>query len=485
MDFWAFRRHYHNGISALSYLVPVGCPALYSTEKIRPPLKLPTTATTIATAREKRMDTKEEVLAKYLGKDFLELPTPSFVIQENKFVANCKRMFENVQSLSTATGKSIKFRAHIKTHKTVEGSLKQLGFGIVPQGQTISSILVSTLKEAQGILDYQDKTGVTYVTDICYSLPACVPEILQELGELSKRVDYLRIFVDNVEHLDNLVKFGVPPSGKKWSLFVKVDMGTHRAGVASGTTEFDHLLAKITSPEVREVADLYGFYAHAGHSYSVETIKDAHNILIEEITAVNNAAEEILKHNPKLGVGSLVLSVGATPTSNSLKLEDEADLVALVKGGLKGQLEIHCGNYCMYDLQQLSTGCIEIQEVSGFVLGTVVSSYKSRNEMLTNTGVLCLTKEQSKIPGYGLVISTNNILQKEAFDSKWYVNRLSQEHGILKPRDGHSSAPLLKLGTKVAILPQHACIVMNCFPYYFVVDDNGTVKDIWVPIRGW
>ncbi|CAI5153332.1 BEM_HP_G0080230.mRNA.1.CDS.1 [Saccharomyces cerevisiae] len=118
---------------------------------------------------------------------------------------------------------------------------------------------------------------------------------------------------------------------------------------------------------------------------------------MEEVKAVNSAAKVLCSVDPQFDPSKLTLSVGATPTSNSLKLDNKSTLVKFVTTQLVSTLEIHCGNYCMYDLQQVATGCVQDHELSGFVLGTVLSSYLSRGELLSNTGVMCLTREASSI----------------------------------------------------------------------------------------
>lgn len=430
-----------------------------------------------------------DILSLYKGQTVKDLPTPSFVIVEDKVDANCRHMLENVSELARETKSSIKFRAHIKTHKTIQGTLKQLGVGLLEKPK--DAIVVSTLMEARSILDYQEKVGKSIVKDICFGIPASVPSILPQLSSISQRVESFRIFVDNIQHLDNLVNFGRTAGDKKWSIFIKIDMGTSRAGLPNDSTDFHELLKKLMSPAVSEVAELYGFYAHAGHSYHVHSIVDAHKLLLDEIIAVNEAAKTYGRLHPEIDVKSLTLSVGATPTSNSLKIRDELQLNEYIRTKLVGSLEIHCGNYCMYDLQQYSTGCIEKHEIAGYVLGSVWSAYNERKEFLTNTGVMTLTRESSDIKGHGLCIPTGQIFKSDDLKINWYVDRVSQEHGILRQYqegddevNGEAIAPL-KLDQQIAVLPQHACIVMAQFPYYFVLDKNGKVSDVWTPFQKW
>ena len=80
-----------------------------------------------------------------------------------------------------------------------------------------------------------------------------------------------------------------------------------------------------------------------------------------------------------------------------------------------------------------------------------------------------------------------------AGDSGWIVNRVSQEHGILRRSSPEtpSSAPDLRLGQKVKIWPNHACIAGAGFDWYYVVDsslpeeEKDVIVDIWLRWRGW
>lgn len=61
-----------------------------------------------------------------------------------------------------------------------------------------------------------------------------------------------------------------------------------------------------------------------------------------------------------------------------------------------------------------------------------MSSYKERNEILTNTGVMSLTREWIK--DYGLCILPYEMpILEDKYTINWYIDRISQKHGILKP----------------------------------------------------
>jgi D-serine deaminase-like pyridoxal phosphate-dependent protein len=62
----------------------------------------------------------------------------------------------------------------------------------------------------------------------------------------------------------------------------------------------------------------------------------------------------------------------------------------------------------------------------------------------------------------------------------------NQEHGILSIRPG-SDAPLpeLPVGTRLRILPHHACATASQHREYKVVDGGRTIEAVWPRSGGW
>lgn len=70
------------------------------------------------------------------------------------------------------------------------------------------------------------------------------------------------------------------------------------------------------------------------------------------------------------------------------------------------------------------------------------------------------------------------------------VQRISQEHGIVSFENGNHKRELpLRVGQKVRIWPNHACIASAGYDRYSIVDSSlevpNRVVDIWVRWRGW
>ncbi|SCV02315.1 LAMI_0G17810g1_1 [Lachancea mirantina] len=403
---------------------------------------------------------KTELVKTYLHKELSNLPTPSLIVDRSVFKGNCEKMLLNASLINAD------FRAHVKTHKTMEGTLLQLG----SKNLTTKKIVVSTLMEAWGLLPLIEK-GL--IDDVLFSLPV-LKSRLPELAELSTHVTHLRLMLDNKDQLDVLSEFSKKNKiDKKWSVFIKINMGTNRAGFEDDAF-LDETLEYLLTTSIKDQVSLYGFYCHAGHSYSSSNVNQAKSFLLDEITSGNSACEKALKIDSSL---KLQLSVGATPTAHASKVVDLSTL-----GQLYGKLELHAGNYPFCDLQQMSTGCIGPEQVSCKVLAEVISSYPGRGtklpgEQLINAGVIALAREFGPLPGHGRIYSPKGY-------ENWIVGRLSQEHGILTPLE-EKATELIPLGTKVKIVPQHSCITAASYPWYFVVDNGNTVVDIWVPWRGW
>jgi len=417
---------------------------------------------------------KEILKKKFVGKHLEELRTPAFVVDEAIFASNCARMHESVKKWNAT------FRAHVKTHKTAEGTRHQL----VSSSGNSSAIIVSTLQEAWQIL----KSGLVderIVVDILYGLPigpSKIPEVAELADQLLEKKCHLRVLVDHVDQIDAIEKH-YEKNGRilRWSAFIKVDAGNKRAGLRPSTNEFNHLLARIVNSTT---IDIYGFYCHSGNAYASASQEIASGFLSDELTAVNEAAQKALSLLKAEARPSWVLSVGSTPTAHAASV---AEVREKLQATLLGDLEIHAGNYPMLDLQQLATSLIEPTRISQKIISSVISYYPGRgedetDEAICDAGAIALSKDTGPLGGYGEVISNNG--------KGWRLGRVSQEHGILVASPKAEKRPeSIKIGSKVEIVGQHACLIAAAHPWYYVVDsreDGGrVVKDIWVPWKGW
>ncbi|KAF9453848.1 hypothetical protein P691DRAFT_694040 [Macrolepiota fuliginosa MF-IS2] len=411
----------------------------------------------------------------FVGKSLDGIRTPAFIIDRQIFAKNCANMHQRAAEWGAT------FRAHLKTHKTTQGTRLQL---VSEKGRS-HAVVVSTVLEAWSVVH----TGLVkdgIVKDILYGLPVGVDKIadLSNLwSEIEPQGGLVRLLVDHpdqVKHLEAFERQNKKP--RRWSVFVKVHSGQNRAGIRPESQEFRDLLKILLgSPAI----SIHGFYGHAGNSYGSTSLSDASSFLSDEVQTVNAAAEIALEEISKTTEAShysrpFVLSVGSTPAAHAASAETRRLLSQI----LHGNLELHAGNYSMLDLQQQHTTLIGGAQIAQKVRATVVSYYPGRgqngkDEALVDAGAIAFSKDTGPSGGYGEVVGR-----------PWRLSRISQEHGILtQAEDRENVEDKLAIGTVVDIIGQHACLIAAAYPWFYIVDqteDNGKrIVDVWVPWKGW
>ncbi|PPQ80822.1 hypothetical protein CVT25_001947 [Psilocybe cyanescens] len=417
---------------------------------------------------------KQDLLDAYIGKPMESIRTPAIVIDRKLFAQNCANMHNKAREWGAT------FRAHLKTHKTTEGTRLQLS----SQEDQTHAVIVSTMMEAWQVV----RSGLvadSTIQDLLYGLPVALNKVedLSNLRrEFAKYGGVVRLLVDHPDQILFLERFKAnQETPTRWSVFVKINGGQNRAGVSPGSPGFYTLLDVIFKSTA---VQLHGFYGHAGNAYASTSLSEASAFLSGEVQAVNIAAEYALNAISKLDhrddvviIQPFVLSVGSTPTAHAASKQTRE----LLSQALHGTLELHAGNYPMLDLQQQHTGLIDNAQISQHVRATVISYYAERgvdgsDEAMIDAGAIAFSKDTGPSGSYGEVVGL-----------PWTLSRISQEHGILAP--SNSTATPLKLGTIVRIVSQHACLTAAAYPWYYIVDgdigEGSEVVDVWVPWKGW
>ncbi|KAK6583474.1 hypothetical protein PZA11_004550 [Diplocarpon coronariae] len=395
------------------------------------------------------LSTKEELQKQFVGKSLKDINGPAAVLDLGKVKDNCNRMLDAVESLNLG------WRAHIKTHKTTELTMLQVGEGNGPV-----NIIVSTLVEAENIVpllvQYRDAGRAV---DLLYSFPV-TPAAVERLSLISKRLGprSLSLMVDHLDQLPSVSALHTL-SGHAPSVFLKIDMGGKRAGVPPQTAECNTLLRALLAREKHGSLHILGLYSHAGQSYSSSARSDALDFLRQEFEALLVTADELRALSP---THHPVLSVGATPTTTSIRnlliphastdpsestaiaaLRATTDLI--VANGCT--VEVHAGVYPTLDIQQLATHALPASSLTWAnlaltILAEVASVYPTRGaaaspEILIASGVLALGREPCKAyPGWGILSPWNRSGVRQPVEGPeshvgWQVGRLSQEHGVL------------------------------------------------------
>ncbi|EFA85514.1 hypothetical protein PPL_01471 [Heterostelium album PN500] len=228
-----------------------------------------------------------------------QLPSPSVVVDEEIVRRNCKKMIDRSKQLGVA------IRPHMKTHKTIEIGKFQV------EGLEFKKVIVSTLQEAK----FYAQSG--YFKDILYAIPIA-PNKLEQAASIHSSIDVLHLMVDHPDHVRALVDFRVSNNaalaGKKWSVFVKIDCGYHRAGADPCSPKTLDLIASITKDNNQHF-DFQGIYTHSGHSYRQQTPKEIAAIALEEATVAGQMGARIRE----AGLPCPIVSIGSTPSSDPAK----------------------------------------------------------------------------------------------------------------------------------------------------------------------
>jgi D-serine ammonia-lyase len=324
------------------------------------------------------------------------------------------------------------------------------------------------------------------------------------------------VFVDHPQQL-KYVSALAEASGNKPLVFLKVDMGTHRAGVIPGSDLCNETVEALLEGERQGQLVFHGLYAHAGQSYEARTDWKGLDLLHEEVASLAEVAGLV---QARCSGHPLNLSVGATPTVASLQhpnLSEAAPELMKLISELKDKgygIEVHAGVYPTLDLQQLATHArddrfMTAQDIGISILADVVSLYPGRGpngttEALINAGTLGLAREpvadMGAVPGrdyksWGIVMpwGVDNVVPGKEFPAVhggWQVMRTSQEHGILGWVGRKEEEVPLEIGQRVRIWPNHSCITGAGHDHYLVVDSRkhgqeDEIIDIWPRWRGW
>ena len=368
------------------------------------------------------------------------LLTPCLLLDRSRLERNAARMRAKVERLG------VTLRPHVKTAKSID-VLDVLG------GGAAMPITVSTLAEAR----YFFERGVS---DILYAV-GIAPVKLPEVAELIRGGAKLRVILDTVEAADAVRTFadceGVPIEA-----LIEIDSDGQRAGVASD----DPLLIEIGH---KLGSNLAGVMTHAGGSYGCRTREQFEALAEQERRLTVEAAERLRA----AGLRCDVVSVGSTPTLYYAR-------------NLSGVTEARAGVYVFGDLVQAELGTCAIDDIAIGVLASVIGHNRHHGRILIDAGFLALSRDRgtADLPvdwGYGAV---SDPVTGQVFEDVT-VSSTNQEHGIITARSGEIEFDRFPVGSRVRILPNHACATAAAHDHYFVTDGGEQVAAKWDRVNGW
>jgi D-serine deaminase-like pyridoxal phosphate-dependent protein len=355
-----------------------------------------------------------------------DLETPCVLVDLDRLQRNVSRM------ATGARAAGVRLRPHAKTHKVPEIARLQLKAGAA--GLSVAKASEAEVFAAAG------------AADLFVAFPVVGADKARRLLALSERAR-LAVGVDSLEGARTLAG-PFADAGRALDVLIKVDVGYHRVGVPP---ESAPLLA-LRIAETKGIR-LRGLFTHAGHGYLQETPEGVAAIGAIEGRTLAAAAAAVRTR----GVPLEEVSVGSTPTARAAM-------------GQEGVTECRPGNYVYHDGSQVALGTCGEDECALTVLATVVS-VPAPGRAVLDAGSKTLSSDplRPRANGFGLVLGTRSRLA-----------RLSEEHGVVEVAEGDS----FRVGQKVRVLPNHACVVSNLHDRVMVVSGEAVVDEWAVAARG-
>lgn len=373
--------------------------------------------------------------------NLLDLPTPCLLLDRARMTRNIDRLTRHLRSLG------VPLRPHVKTAKSIDVA-RQIRSDIGP-------ITVSTLKEAE-------QFAAAGARDILYAVGIAPGKLARCLALRRSGVD-LTLTLDNLEQAEAVVAAS-RSSGDPIPVLIEIDSDGHRAGIRPG----DPLLLELGRRLHAGGAQLRGVMTHAGGSYDCRSDEALIRIAEQERSSAVSCAQALRE----AGLPAPVVSIGSTPTAHFAR-------------SLEGVTEVRAGVFVFFDLVMAGIGVCTLDDIAISVLATVIGHHPATGGCIIDAGWMALSRDRgtAKQPidrGYGLVCDVAG----RPIDSL-IVKQTNQEHGIVEPAEANTTVATPPVGTRVRILPNHACATAAQHDRYIVLDEQQHVSAEWLRFSGW
>jgi len=375
-----------------------------------------------------------------------EVETPALVVDQQRFTSNVARMRARLSRLG------VPLRPHVKTMKSWPAAQRALA------GQP-GGITVSTLGEAEYFADRG-------ITDILYAV-SVAPHRLNRAAAVIRRGAQLTLVLDNAAAVSAVAAAG-EALDVRFPVLIELDVDGHRAGVHPDS---EHLLEIARLLDGEAGVELRGVMTHAGSSYDCFSAGAHRDIAEAERAGATRAAQRL----NRAGMHARVVSVGSTPTATYAQ-------------DLQGVTEVGAGVYMLHDLVMAGIGVCELGDVALSVLVTVIGHQSGKRWLITDGGWMALSRDRGTAQhpidqGYGIVCDVRGRILEEDL----ICATTSQEHGVLVQRNGEPfDLDRFPIGTRLRILPNHACATGAMHPGYHVVNGENIERfSWWERFNGW
>jgi D-serine deaminase-like pyridoxal phosphate-dependent protein len=322
-----------------------------------------------------------------------------------------------------ADAHGLALRPHVKTHKLPLLARRQLDLGAV-------GLCCQKLGEAEAMVDALGSVDLF----IPYNLVG--PAKLARLRALAGRCA-LSVAADSAETVAGYAAaFAGAPA--PLPVLVEIDTGARRCGVAT---------AAEAARLARAIEAATGLAFRGVMTYPPKGAAVAAGALLAAAKAAVEAA----------GVACPVVSSGGTP---DLWRAHEA----------AGVTEHRPGTYVYNDRMQVGFGAAAWEDCALTVLTTLVSR-PAPDRAVLDAGSKALAADPCAAGGHGRIVEWPDAV----------VGPLSEEHGVV---DLAACAGRPRVGDRVRVIPNHACVVSNLFDVVHLVEGDRVLETLPVAARG-
>jgi 3-hydroxy-D-aspartate aldolase len=355
-----------------------------------------------------------------------DLNSPALVVDIDTLDANIAAM------AAFAVAHGLALRPHAKTHKSADIAKRQMAAGA-------AGVCVAKLGEAEAL-------AVGGVSSIHITSPVVSAPAIARLAALHAVLPSLSVVVDHRDNVAALAGAGfAPPLG----VFIDVDPGIHRTGVASPEAAVAVARAIGASPALHYA----GVQFYCGAEQHAPTAQARREAMIER-NATLSAVIEALSY---AGFAPPIVTGGGTGT---FALDAEFGLLT----------ELQVGSYIFMDEDYLA--CEPIADAPTFApslfVDTRVVSANTERLVTVDGGVKSFSTDVKARP---------RIVAGAPLDSAYFP--MGDEHGaLLLPEGGERPG----LGAIVTFTTPHCDPTVNLYDHYHLVRGD-TLVDIW-PVSG-
>jgi D-serine deaminase-like pyridoxal phosphate-dependent protein len=316
----------------------------------------------------------------------------------------------------------ITLRPHIKTHKIPALAKLQVKAGAV-------GITAQKISEAEAIIS---EGGID---DVLITYNIIGEKKLRALLDLAKKVK-VSVVADSSFCVKGLSKT-FKGAGEPISVLVECDTGANRCGVTSPHLACE--LAELINRSPGLIFEGLMTYPPTSQAQKINSfLSNAKKLIEAKNIAVNT------------------ISVGGSP--DMWKVQD-----------IPVATEYRIGTYIFNDRSLVEKEICSEDQVALTVLATVVST-PTKNRAIIDAGSKVLTSDLFGMSDHGSVINFPELR----------ITQLTEEHGTIISNKNIN----LKIGQKIQIIPNHACVVTNMLDEVNLITEAKELKKVKVIGRG-